>query len=246
MSEAIEGKVVLITGGGTGLGAETARHLASKGASVALAARRRNKLDEVVARITGAGGRASAYLLDVADKKQFKGVVDVVIADFGRLDVLINNAGLMPIRPMAEVNTDEWDAMINVNLRGTLYGIAAALPIFLNQKSGHIINLSSVAGIKVFAPGGTVYSGTKFAVRAISEGLRQEVGSKVRVTSIEPGAIDSDLKFTTTATSRSNVMELYKAAIPASSVARAIVFAFEQPADVDINEIVVRPTAEEF
>ena len=189
---------------------------------------------------------ASAYLLDVADKKQFKGVVDVVIADFGRLDVLINNAGLMPIRPMAEVNTDEWDAMINVNLRGTLYGIAAALPIFLNQGSGHIINLSSVAGIKVFAPGGTVYSGTKFAVRAISEGLRQEVGSKVRVTSIEPGAIDSDLKFTTTGTSRSNVMELYKAAIPASSVARAIVFAIEQPADVDINEIVVRPTAEEF
>ena len=246
MSEAIEGKVVLITGGGTGLGAETARHLASKGAIVAIAARRRNKLDEVVAQITGAGGRASAYLLDVADKKQFKGVVDVVIADFGRLDVLINNAGLMPIRPMAEVNTDEWDAMINVNLRGTLYGIAAALPIFLNQGSGHIINLSSVAGIKVFAPGGTVYSGTKFAVRAISEGLRQEVGSKVRVTSIEPGAIDSDLKFTTTGTSRSNVMEFYKAAIPANSVARAIAFAIEQPADVDINEIVVRPTAQEF
>ena len=245
MSEAIEGKVVLITGGGTGLGAETARHLASKGAIVAIAARRRNKLDEVVAQITGAGGRASAYLLDVADKKQFKGVVDVVIADFGRLDVLINNAGHMPIRPISEVNTDKWDAMINVNLRGTLYGIAAALPIFLNQESGHIINLSSVAGIKVFAPGGTVYSGTKFAVRAISEGLRQEVGSKVRVTSIEPGAIDSDLKFTTTGTSRSNVMD-YKAAIPASSVARAIVFAIEQPADVDINEIVVRPTAEEF
>src|SRR5215813_9991712 len=242
VSEAIEGKVVLITGGGTGLGAETARHLASKGAIVAVAARRRNKLDEVVAQISGAGGRAGAYLLDVADKKQFKGVVDKVVADFGRLDVLINNAGLMPIRPMAEVNTDEWDAMIDVNLRGTLYGIAAALPIFLNQKSGHIINLSSVAGIKVFAPGGTVYSGTKFAVRAISEGLRQEVGSKVRVTSIEPGAIDTDLKFTTTGTAQSSVMEFYQAAIPASSVARAIAFAIEQPADVDINEIVVRPT----
>src|SRR5262245_24437669 len=210
MSQRIEGKVVLITGGGTGLGAETARHLASKGAIVAVAARRRNKLDEVVAQISGAGGRAGAYLLDVADKKQFKGVVEKVVADFGRLDVLINNAGLMPIRPMAEVNTDEWDAMIDVNLRGTLYGIAAALPIFLKQGSGHFVNLSSVAGIKVFAPGGTVYSGTKFAVRAISDGLRQEVGSKVRVTSIEPGAIDSDLKFTTTGTSRSNVMELYK------------------------------------
>src|SRR5262249_31802208 len=167
-----------------------------------------------------------------------------------RLDVLINNAGLMPIRPMAGVNTDEWDAMINVNLRGTLYGIlygiAAALPIFLNQKSGHIINLSSVAGIKVFAPGGTVYSGTKFAVHAISEGLRQEVGSKVRVTSIEPGAIDTDLKFTTTGTAQSSVMKFYQAAIPASSVARAIAFAIEQPTDVDINEIVVRPTAQEF
>ena len=120
MSQGIEGKVVLITGGGTGLGAETARLLASKGAIVAVAARRRNKLDEVVAQITDAGGRARAYLLDVADKKQFKAVVDVVVADFGRLDVLINNAGLMPIRPMSEVNTDEWDAMINVNLRGTL------------------------------------------------------------------------------------------------------------------------------
>src|SRR5262249_56584549 len=134
----------------------------------------------------------------------------------------------------------------NVNLRGTLYGIAAALPIFLNQGSGHIINLSSVAGIKVFSPGGTVYSGTKFAVRAISEGLRHEVGSKVRVTSIEPGAVDSDLKFSTTGTARSTVMDFYKASIPASSVAAAIAFAIEQPADVDVNEIVLRPRAEEF
>jgi NADP-dependent 3-hydroxy acid dehydrogenase YdfG len=164
----------------------------------------------------------------------------------GGLDVLINNAGLMPIRPMAEVNTDEWDATIDVNLRGTLYGIAAALPLFLRQDSGHIVNLSSVAGVKVFAPGGTVYSGTKFAVHAISEGLRQEVGSKVRVTSIEPGAVDSDLKFTTTGTAQANVMEFYKAAIPASSIARAMAVAIEQPADVDVNEIVVRPTAQEF
>jgi len=152
----------------------------------------------------------------------------------------------MPIRPMAEVNTDEWDAMIDINIKGVLYGIAAALPVFLAQESGHFINLSSVAGIKVFSPGGTVYSGTKFAVHAISEGLRHEVGSKVRVTSIEPGAIDSDLKFSTTGTARSTVMDFYKVAIPASSVARAIAFAIEQPADVDINEIVLRPTAEEF
>jgi NADP-dependent 3-hydroxy acid dehydrogenase YdfG len=246
MSEGIQGKVVLITGGGTGLGAETARFLASKGAVVAVAGRRRNKLDEVVAQITNAGGRAGAYQLDVVRKEQVKAVVDAVIADFGRLDVLVNNAGLMPIRPMAEVNTEEWDAMIDINIKGVLYGIAAALPVFLAQESGHFINLSSVAGIKVFSPGGTVYSGTKFAVHAISEGLRHEVGSKVRVTSISPGAVDSDLKFSTSGTAQSTVMDFYKSAIPANSVARAIAFAIEQPADVDINEIVLRPTAQEF
>ncbi len=246
MTTNIEGKVVLITGGGTGLGAETAQMLASKGAKIAVAARRRGKLDEVASRISSSGGKAKGYELDVANKDQFKSVVDAVTSDFGRLDVLINNAGLMPIRPMAEVNTDEWDAMIDVNLRGTLYGIAAVLPMFIKQEAGHIINISSVAGVKVFAPGGTVYSGTKFAVRAISEGLRQEVGSKIRVTSIEPGAVESDLKHTTSGTSQGAVMEFYKSAIPASSVARAITFAIEQPADVDINEIVLRPTAQEF
>jgi len=246
MTTNIEGKVVLITGGGTGLGAETAQMLAQKGAKVAIAARRRGKLDEVAARISNSGGKAKGYELDVANKDQFNSVVNAVASDFGRLDVLINNAGLMPIRPMAEVNTDEWDAMIDVNLRGTLYGIAAVLPMFIKQEAGHIINISSVAGVKVFAPGGTVYSGTKFAVRAISEGLRQEIGSKIRVTSIEPGAVESDLKHTTSGTSQGAVMEFYKSAIPASSVARAITFAIEQPADVDINEIVLRPTAQEF
>lgn len=246
MSEGIQGKVVLITGASTGLGAETARYLASRGARVAVAARRKDKLDDVVASIAATNGEARAYQLDVVDKDQVKAVVDAVVADFGRLDVLINNAGVMPIRPMAEVNTDEWDAMIDVNIKGTLYGIAAALPVFLSQESGHIINLSSVAGIKVFAPGGTVYSGTKFAVRAISDGLRQEIGAKVRVTSIEPGAVDSDLKFSTTGTAQSTVLDFYKIAIPAASVARAIAYAIEQPADVDINEIVLRPTAQEF
>jgi NADP-dependent 3-hydroxy acid dehydrogenase YdfG len=246
MSEGIEGKIVLITGGGVGLGAETARHLAARGARIAVAARRKDKLDAVVAEITTAGGEARAYPLDVTDKHQVKAVVDAVVADFGRLDVIVNNAGLMPIRPMVEVNTDEWDAMIDVNLKGVLYGIAAALPIFVAQDGGHVINISSVAGTKVFAPGGTVYSGTKFAVRAISEGLRQEIGGKIRVTSIEPGAVDSDLKYSTTSGASAAVMDFYKIAIPAASVARAIAFAIEQPADVDINEIVLRPTAQEF
>lgn len=246
MNNGIENKVILITGGSTGLGAETARHLAARGARIAIAARRKDKLDSVVAEIEAAGGTARAYTLDVTDKAQVEAVVAGVIADFGKLDVLVNNAGLMPIRPMAEVNTDEWDAMIDVNIKGTLYGIAAALPRFLAQQSGHIINLSSVAGIKVFAPGGTVYSGTKFAVRAISEGLRQEVGEHIRVTSIEPGAVDSDLKYSTTGTAAETVLGFYQDAIPASSVARAVAFAIEQPADVDINEIVLRPTKQEF
>nr|WP_315394566.1 SDR family oxidoreductase [uncultured Duganella sp.] len=246
MSENIDNKVVLITGGSTGIGAEVARLLASRGAKVAIAARRKDKLDEVVAAIAAAGGTAKAYSLDVTDKQQVEAVVAAAVADFGKLDVLINNAGLMPIRPMSEVNTDEWDAMIDVNLKGTLYGIAAVLPRFLAQQSGHIINLSSVAGIKVFAPGGTVYSGTKFAVSAITEGLRQEVGDKIRVTSIAPGAVDSDLKHSTSGTAAETVLDFYKQAIPAASVARAVAYAIEQPDDVDINEIVLRPTRQVF
>jgi NADP-dependent 3-hydroxy acid dehydrogenase YdfG len=246
MSKGIEGKVVLITGGSTGIGAEVARLLASRGAKVAIAARRKDKIDEVAAHIVSEGGTARGYALDVTRKQEVEAVVQAVVTDFGRLDVLINNAGLMPIRPMSEVNTDEWDAMIDVNLKGTLYGIAAALPRFLAQESGHIINLSSVAGIKVFAPGGTVYSGTKFAVSAISEGLRQEVGDKIRVTTIEPGAVDSDLKHSTSGTATDTVLDFYKQAIPAASVARAIAFAIEQPDDVDINQIVIRPTQQVF
>ncbi|MDR6551007.1 SDR family oxidoreductase [Paenibacillus qinlingensis] len=246
MSNGIANKVVLITGGGTGLGAESARLLASKGAIVAVAARRKDKLDEVVAEIKKAGGKAAAYQLDVTDKLQFKAVVDAIIAEFGKVDVLVNNAGIMPIRPMSEVNTDEWDAMIDINIKGVLYGIASVLPTFLAQENGHIINISSVAGVKVFSPGGTVYSGTKFAVRAISEGLRHEVGSKVRVTSIEPGAVESDLKYNTTGTAQSNVLDFYKSAIPASAVARTIAFVIEQPVEVDVNEIVLRPTSQEF
>jgi len=246
MTDGIANKVILITGGSTGIGAETARLLAARGAKVAIAARRKERLDEVVAAIMAEGGEARAYTLDVTDKARVEAVVANVVADFGRLDVLINNAGLMPIRPMAEANTQEWDAMIDVNLKGTLYGIAAALPRFLAQNSGHIINLSSVAGIKVFAPGGTVYSGTKFAVSAITEGLRQEVGETVRVTAIEPGAVESDLKFSTSGTAADTVMDFYRQAIPASSVARAIAYAIEQPAEVDINAIVIRPTRQSF
>ncbi len=159
----------------------------------------------------------------------------------------MNNAGLMSIAPMSEVKVEEWDRMIDINIKGVLYGIAAALPVFQRQNSGHFINIASVAGIKVFSPGGTVYSGTKFAVRAISEGLRHEVGGAIRTTTIEPGAVDSELKHGSShKESVDNLNAFYGIAIPSESVARAIAYAIEQPADVDINEIVLRPTVQDF
>ena len=247
MTQGIEGKVVVITGGSSGLGEATARHLAEKGATVAIAARRRDRLDRIVADVASAGGRAKGYQVDVAQRAQIDALVTNVMKDFGRIDVLVNNAGVMPIAPLSQRRVDEWDRMIDVNVKGLLYGIAAALPVFEKQQAGHFINLGSVAGIKVFSPGGTVYSATKFAVRAISEGLRHEVGGKIRVTVVEPGAVDSELKFhTLDGASREFVVEFYKQAIPASSVARAIAYAIEQPADVDINEIVLRPTVQDF
>ncbi|MFT8521570.1 SDR family oxidoreductase [Gluconobacter oxydans] len=243
----IAGKVVLITGGSSGLGEATARYLAARGAKVAIAARRRDRLDEIVSELTAQGQTARAYTLDVTKRSEVEETVAAVTRDFGRLDVLVNNAGLMAIAPIQKLMVDEWDRMIDINIKGVLYGIAAALPVFEKQKSGHVINLSSVAGLKVFAPGGTVYSGTKFAVRAISEGLRQEAGNTFRVTSIEPGAVQSELKSGSGDTdSRKTVEEFYKMAIPADSVARAIAFAISQPDDVDINEIVLRPTRQEF
>ena len=243
----IQGKVVVITGGSSGLGDATARRLASMGARVAIAARRRDRLDAIVADIEKEGGEAKAYTVDVTDKAQVDDLIRRAVADFGAIDVLINNAGLMAIAPMSAGRTEEWDRMIDVNVKGLLYGVAAALPVFEKQGKGHFINLSSVAGLKVFSPGGTVYSGTKFAVRAISEGLRHEVGDKIRVTSIEPGAIDSELKYGTQhEETREGVLDFYSRALPADSVARAIVFAIQQPAEMDVNELVIRPTSQEF
>ena len=225
----IDKKVVVITGASSGLGEATALNLAKKGAILVLSARRKERLDQLAARIIAGGGQAIAVEADVTRK-----------AD-------VQNAGLMSIAPLSLAKTDEWDRMIDINIKGVLYGIAAALPVFEKQQSGHFINLASVAGIKVFSPGGTVYSGTKFAVKAISEGLRHEVGAHIRTTTICPGAIDSELKLGSSDQDSSNfVIDFYKQAIPADSVARAIAYAIEQPADVDINEIVLRPTSQEF
>jgi NADP-dependent 3-hydroxy acid dehydrogenase YdfG len=247
MSNNIEGKVVVITGASSGLGEATARHLGALGAKVVLGARRQANLDTLVSEITAAGGKAVAYQTDVTRKEDVDALIKGALDSFGRVDVLINNAGAMAIAPMSEGKTDEWDRMIDINIKGLLYGIAATLPVFQQQNSGHFINIASVAGIKVFSPGGTVYSGTKFAVRAISEGLRHEVGGSIRTTTIEPGAVESELKLGSShQASADAVGEFYKQAIPASSVARAIAFAIEQPADVDINEIVLRPTTQDF
>ncbi|MGQ7960224.1 SDR family oxidoreductase [Pseudomonas sp. SP16.1] len=247
MSNNISGKVVVITGASSGLGEATARHLSQLGAKLVLAARRQERLEQLVSELVAAGGEAVAYPTDVTRADEVKALIQGALDTFGRVDVLVNNAGLMAIAPLSDVRVEEWERMIDINIKGVLYGIAAALPVFQQQNSGHFINIASVAGIKVFSPGGTVYSGTKFAVRAISEGLRHEVGGRIRTTTIEPGAVDSELKFGSShQQSRDFVVDFYKQAIPAESVARAIAYAIEQPADVDINEIVLRPTVQEF
>lgn len=249
MTSNIEGKVVVITGASSGLGESTARHLAKLGATVVLGARRKDRLDAIVKNIQADGAKALAVSTDVTDRVQVEALVQQAIDTYGKIDVLVNNAGIMPIAPLSLLKVDEWDRMIDLNIKGVLYGIAAALPHMKKQKSGHIINTASVFGIKVFAPGGTVYCATKAAIRTLTEGLRMEVhGDGIRTTIISPGAVDSELKESTSDEASSTMVnELYKVlAIPAESIARAIAYAIEQPADVDINEIIVRPTAQDF
>lgn len=244
----IAGKVVVITGASSGLGEATARHLAGLGAKVVLGARRAGHLERLVAEIRAAGGEAIATTTDVTDRDQVETLVARAIDQYGRIDVMVNNAGYMALAPMARLKVEEWDRMIDINIKGVLNGVAAALPRMQAQGSGHIINVASVAGTKVFSPIGAVYSATKFAVRAISEGLRAEVGSRIRTTVISPGAVASELKHgSSDADSAKAVGEWYSAnEIPAESVARAMAFAISQPPEVDINEILLRPTAQEF
>jgi NADP-dependent 3-hydroxy acid dehydrogenase YdfG len=245
MREGITGKVVLIAGGAGGIGSEAARHLAAQGARIAVADIDGERLGRVVKEITGVGGEAQGYTVDITDKQAMKTLAASVARDFGRIDVLINAAGIMLIRPLTEIDTTEWETTIDLNLKGTLWGIAAVLPLFLVQESGHIINLGSVHGLKVFSPGGAVHSASKFAIRALTEGLRAELASTaIRVTSVTPGAVDTGIQNKTTGTDSARMLEIYKKAIPASAVARAITFAVEQPGNVDVNEIVVRPTTQ--
>jgi NADP-dependent 3-hydroxy acid dehydrogenase YdfG len=248
MSMNIEGKVVVITGASSGLGQSTARLLAASGAKVVLGARRKDRIDALVKEITAKGGNAIGFATDVTKRRDFEALVKGALDKHGRVDVLVNNAGIASIAPMEALKVEEWDQMIDVNIKGLLYGVAAALPIMQKQKQGHIINIASVVGFKVFAPGGVVYSATKFAVRAVTEGLRLELkADNIRTTMISPGAIATELgESGSDEVAKENLREFYKIAIPADSIAHAIAYAIEQPSAVEIDEVVIRPTAQEF
>ena len=242
----IEGKVVVVTGASSGIGEATARLLAENGARVVLGARRADRLEAIVGEIRAAGGEALAVAVDVTKRAEVKALVDAAVDRFGRIDVMINNAGFMPIAPIEADGVDDWDRAIDINIKGVLYGISAALPRFRAQGSGHVINVSSVGGHKVLA-GAAVYCGTKFAVRAITEGFRQEVGPSIRSTNISPGAVQSELSDHIQDPGLREALRQFKSIeIPAEAIAQAVLYAIRQPAAVDVNELTVRPTAQEF
>ena len=247
MDNNIEGKIVVITGASSGLGEATARHLSELGAVVVLGARRIDRIRALAQALAGSEGKAIAVQTDVTQSEQVKKLVEAAVEKYGRIDVMINNAGLMPHSPLERLKIADWDRMIDVNIKGVLYGIAAALPYMQQQKSGHFINVSSVAGHKV-RPGSAVYAATKHAVLVISEGLRQEVKPyNIRTTVISPGAIATDLPDSITEPDiADSVRKLYEIAIPADSFARAVAFAIGQPDEIDVNEILFRPTRQEI
>ncbi|MFE9790167.1 SDR family oxidoreductase [Streptomyces goshikiensis] len=238
-----EAKVVAITGASSGIGEETARRLAGDGHRLFLGARRTDRLDALTREINEAGGTAAFQRLDVTDAADVRDFVAAAQERYGRVDVMVNNAGVMPLSPLDALKVDEWDRMIDVNVRGVLHGIAAALPVMRAQGGGHFVNVASVGAYEV-SPTAAVYCATKFAVRAISEGLRQESDGSVRVTLVSPGVTESELAEGISDPAAREAMKAYRAvALPASAIAGAIAYAVAQPAGVDVNEIVVRPAA---
>jgi NADP-dependent 3-hydroxy acid dehydrogenase YdfG len=241
----IDGKVVAITGASSGIGEATALLLAERGARLVLGARNPDGLDAVAARLSATGGDAIAKVTDVSCREDLTEFVALAAETYGQLDVLVSNAGIMPVSQFDELRVDDWEAMVDVNLKGVLFGIAAALPVFRRQGFGHFVNIASTAAFRV-TPGQSVYAGTKMAVRAISEGLRQEAGENLRVTIVSPGMTLTN--FAESITDEAARAELERRrddiAMPPNAVARAIAFAIDQPADVDIGEVVVRPTAQ--
>jgi NADP-dependent 3-hydroxy acid dehydrogenase YdfG len=241
----IEGKIVAITGASSGIGEATAKLLAAKGAHVVLGARRADRLAVLAESIGANGGSARIKALDVVRRDDMQAFIDFAKSEFGHVDVMVNNAGVMPLSPLASLKVDEWDRMIDVNIRGVLHGIAAILPGMEAQGFGQIINISSIGGLSV-SPTAAVYCATKFAVRAISDGLRQET-DKIRVSVICPGVTESELADSISDEAGRNEMKSFRRiAIPADAVARAIAYAIDQPNDVDVSEIIVRPTASPF
>lgn len=239
----IKNKVVVITGASSGIGEATARLLAEKGAHVVLGARRTERLAELCKELIAAGGSAQYQAVDVTDRTNVQAFVDYAVSQFGRVDVIINNAGVMPLSRLDALKVSEWDQMIDVNIRGVLHGIAAGLPLMQKQQSGQFINIASIGAYAV-SPTAAVYCATKYAVRAISEGLRQEAGADIRVTVISPGVTESELADSISDEGgRAEMREFRKIAIPALAIARAIAYAVEQPADVDVSELIVRPPA---
>ncbi|WP_030567576.1 SDR family oxidoreductase [Streptomyces aureocirculatus] len=243
MSE-IDGKVVAITGASSGIGEATALLLAERGAKVVLGARRPERLAALAARIEESGGRAAFVRTDVKRRADLAGLVDLACERFGRLDVLVNNAGVGPISPLDDLRVEDWEEMIDVNFKGVLYGIAAALPVFRRQGFGHFVNTVSTAGLRI-VPNQAVYAATKNAVRTLSEGLRQEAGDSLRVTVVSPGVTRSEFANSMAPEIRAQTQDrMGEIAIPPDAIARAIAFAVEQPANVDVGDIVVRPTAQ--
>jgi NADP-dependent 3-hydroxy acid dehydrogenase YdfG len=238
----IENKVVVITGASSGIGEAVARLLAERGAHVVVGARRTDRLETLVADITKQGGSARFRAADVTKRADAQALVDFAKAEFGRVDVLINNAGVMPLSPLDALKVEEWDQMIDVNIRGVLYGIAAVLPEMKARGDGQIINVASIGAHRV-VPTAAVYCATKYAVWAISDGLRQE-STDLRATTISPGVVESELAHTISDAATAKAMENWRQiAIAPDAIARAIAFAIEQPGDVDVSEIIVRPTA---
>ncbi|WP_163874045.1 SDR family oxidoreductase [Paenibacillus favisporus] len=242
MSE-INGKVVVITGASSGIGEATAKLLVSRGAHVVMGARRVERLEALASLIEAEGGSALYQQLDVTSIEQMQSIIRLAQSRFGRVDVIVNNAGVMPLSPLEALKIDEWNRMIDVNIRGVLHGIAAGLPVMMEQQSGHMINVASIGAYSV-TPTAAVYCATKYAVRAITEGLRQEIDADIRVTLVSPGVTESELAESITDDGAREFMKTYRRnALPASAIAQAIAYAIEQPADVDVNELVVRPTA---
>jgi NADP-dependent 3-hydroxy acid dehydrogenase YdfG len=239
----VHGQVVAISGASSGIGQATARHLAGQGASVAIGARRIDRLQSMAAELRAAGGTVMAHALDVRDPDSFEAFVAATVAEFGRIDVLVNNAGVMPLSAFGALRVEEWDQTIDVNVRGVLHGIAAALPRMKIQGNGHFINVASIGAHRSY-PGAGVYCASKFAVWALSDALRQEeLEGDIRVTTVSPGTTTSELADHISDERAAEAMRAFRAiTIAPDAIARAIAFAIAQPQDVDVSEIVVRPT----